>query len=162
MIGVEHVDAEYIRSYPYHPLSIPRDKLNPCQAFTVPQIGRLAFLGFQSNFDDSLFSWLTCIFIAKFGLELAGNSGVPILFRWETKFTKCLFYGRIFVTTVLMHDSSSELLMLKAPYILEPTLLQNGRQVRLSHIILKGAVTKNHRDVALGFELLVPLGNTEG
>ena len=41
-------------------------------------------------------------------------------------------------------------------------LLQNGRSVCLGHVVLKGAVTKNHRGVALGFELLMPLGNTKG
>ena len=41
-------------------------------------------------------------------------------------------------------------------------LLQNGGDVGLGNIIFEGTVAEDHRGVARGFELLMPLGNTEG
>ena len=41
-------------------------------------------------------------------------------------------------------------------------LFQNGRHIRLSHVVFKGTVAEDNRDVSLGFKLFVPLGNAEG
>lgn len=51
---------------------------------------------------------------------------------------------------------------LQTSNLFQPGLLQNGGKIGLGDVILEGPVAEDHRGVACGFELLVPLGNAEG